>query len=101
MSKEAFREFLRKIRQDAGLQKEIRARFGDAVSAVPVGELAQFAAGKGYTFTVEELSGELSDDQLGAVSGGVGGAGMIFPKVEGVGMTQKYFVPLAPLLDKF
>jgi hypothetical protein len=70
MSRDAYGEFLKKIQQDAGLQKELRARFGDPVAGIPIQKLAEFAAGKGYTFTVEEASGRLSDNQLDAVSGG-------------------------------
>jgi predicted ribosomally synthesized peptide with nif11-like leader len=70
MSRDSYQEFLKKLQQDASLQQELRARFGDSVAAIPTQMLAEFAAGKGYTFTVEEASGRLSDDQLEAVSGG-------------------------------
>ncbi len=71
MSRDAYREFLRKVRQDAGLQKELWDRFGDAVAGIPVERLAEFAAGKGYRFTVEEASGLLGDEELDGVSGGL------------------------------
>jgi predicted ribosomally synthesized peptide with nif11-like leader len=94
MSKEAFEEFLKKVKEDAALQKELRAKFGDPAAGVPAGELAKFAASKGYTFKVEELSGRLSDDQLGAVSGGAYDAfGKVFPKVEGASAYQKVVTP--------
>lgn len=72
MSKESFREFQTKVQQDAGLQRDLRSRFGDLAAGISSSELAAFAAGKGYTFTVEDLSAELKDDQLEAVNGGMG-----------------------------
>ncbi len=70
MSSDSLEDFLKKIREDAGLQKELRAKFGESVDRIPIEQLAEFAAGKGYQFTVEEPSGRLTDDQLDAVSGG-------------------------------
>jgi predicted ribosomally synthesized peptide with nif11-like leader len=70
MSRDSFEDFLKRLREDAGLQKELRTRFGEAAARIPMQQLAEFAAGKGYKFNVEELSGRLSDDQLDAVSGG-------------------------------
>jgi predicted ribosomally synthesized peptide with nif11-like leader len=94
MSKDAFEEFLKKVKEDTGLQKELRARFGDPAAGVPAGELAKFAAGKGYTFTVEDVSGRLNDEQLGAVSGGAYEAfGKVYPKVEGVNAYGKFVNP--------
>jgi len=71
MSTDSFREFVEKVRQDADLQEELRSRFGDSAAGISGNELAEFAAGKGYTFAVEDMQGELSDDQMGAVSGGL------------------------------
>jgi hypothetical protein len=70
MSEQSFQEFVKKLQQDTGLQKELRNRFGDPAAGIPVQQLAEFAAGKGYKFAVEELSGRLSDAQLDGVSGG-------------------------------
>ena len=101
MSKDSFQEFLKKVQQDAILQKELRDRFGDPAAGIPVQELADFAAGKGYKFTVEEISGRLSDQQLDAVSGGAHGfykeAGA-FPKVQGLSHTVK--LNLSPFSGK-
>ncbi len=95
MSKDAFQGFLTKLQQDAGLQKELHSRFGDSAAGIPIKELAEFAAGKGYKFTVEEASGRLSDKELDAVSGGAYEFYQkIVPKIEGSGMNLKIF--LAP-----
>ncbi len=94
MSKDAFREFLTKLQKDAGLQKELRSRFGDPAAGIPTKEFAEFAAGKGYEFTVEEACGRLSDKDLDAVSGGAYDFYQkIVPKIEGSGMSQKIFLP--------
>jgi len=103
MSKDSFQEFLKKVQQDAILQKELRDRFGDPAAGIPVQELADFAAGKGYTFTVEEISGRLSDQQLDAVSGGAYEFyqnAKVFPKVEGAGLSRKMMLHLSPFSDK-
>ena len=71
MSSDSFEDFLKKLREDAGLQKELHTKFGESADRIPIEKLAEFAAGKGYKFTVEEASGRLSDDQLDTVSGGV------------------------------
>ncbi len=65
-----FQEFIVAAQKDPALQKEMRAKLGNLEAGVPAAKLADFAAGKGYKFTVEEMKSELSDDQLGAVSGG-------------------------------
>lgn len=70
MSSDSFEDFLKRLQEDAGLQKELRAKFGEGADKIPIRQLAEFAAGKGYRFTVEEPSSELSDGQLDAVSGG-------------------------------
>ncbi len=66
-----FQEFLKKAQQDPQLQKELRERFGDPAAGVPWKELTEFASARGYHFTIEETRSELSDDQLGSVSGGL------------------------------
>jgi hypothetical protein len=70
MSSDSFEDFLKTLREDAGLQKELRAKYGKPADKIPIERLAEFAAGRGYKFNVEELSGRLSDGQLDAVSGG-------------------------------
>jgi len=64
----AVQDFLKKAHEDSALRKELHARFGEA--GIPAKDLAVFAAGRGYKFSVDELTGELSDENLGAVSGG-------------------------------
>ncbi|NJD20494.1 MAG: Nif11 family protein, partial [Gemmatimonadetes bacterium] len=61
MSKEAVQAFLKRVSQDAGLQKELLA----------------LAAEKGYEFTVDELS----DAELGSAVGGAAG-GNLFIKLD-------------------
>lgn len=101
MSKDSFQEFLKTIQQDAILQKELRDRFGDPAAGIPVQKLAEFAAEKGYKFTVEEISGRLSDNQLDAVAGGAFDVSQkVFPKVEGLGMSQKIHLNLSPFAGK-
>ena len=73
MSSESFKQFLAKIEQDAGLSQELRTASGEF--GMPVEALAAFAAGKGYSFTAEDVStapstGELSEASLDAVVGG-------------------------------
>ena len=70
MSSDSFEDFLKTLREDAGLQKELHAKYGKPADRIPVQQLAEFAAGLGSEFTVEEVSGRLSDGQLDAVSGG-------------------------------
>jgi predicted ribosomally synthesized peptide with nif11-like leader len=99
MSKESYQEFVKKLQTDTGLQKELRARFGDPKGGIPAQELAAFAASKGYKFGVEELKGELTDDQLGAVAGGAVNAYLVFhaePTSEG----EKHTVKLAQHIPK-
>ena len=100
MSEQSFQEFLKKLQQDTGLQNELRSRFGDPAAGIPIKELAQFASGKGYKFTVEELSGRLSDDQLDAVSGGAYQFARVFPKVESAGLSDKLIINLSPFSGK-
>ncbi len=97
-----FQEFNLAVQKDPALQKEMRAKLGDLEAGVPADKLAEFAAAKGYKFTVEEMKGELSDEQLGAVSGG---AYEFYQKLnpgalkfDPAGKVQYNF---APLLGKF
>ena len=79
MSLESLREFGRRVQVDRGLyEKLMNAR---AAAAVEV------AASAGFTFTVEEaralvdeVSAEMSDEQLEAVAGGLIGMPIPTPK---------------------
>jgi hypothetical protein len=97
MSKESYQEFVKKLQKDKGLQAELQARFGDPKGGIPAQELAAFAASKGYKFGVEELKGELTDDQLGAVAGGAYDA---FQKVHATPMPQGNFMKWESLMNK-
>ncbi len=85
MSKQAFQEFMAKVAKDAELRREVEALAKDP-QGVPASQLAALAARKGYAFSVEDVSTELSEEELVGVSGGllpaVNVAGKIFPKVE-------------------
>ena len=72
MSAQTFQDFLNKLQQDSGLQRELQARFGDIEQGIPTQELLDFAATRGYQYAVSEAGGELSDQQLEAVAGGAG-----------------------------
>ena len=71
MSGDSFQAFLTKLEQDLDLQAELRSRFKNPELGISGKELVEFAAGKGYKFSVQELQGELTGEQLDAVSGGV------------------------------
>src|SRR5512140_1364471 len=88
MSKESFREFVTKLQKDQALQQELR-KLGDPEKGIAADKVASFAAGKGYKFGVEEISGELSEDQLDKAAGGAfdtfvkyESPGKIFPKID-------------------
>lgn len=85
MTKQVFQEFMAKVAQDAGLRQEVEALKKDE-QGVPVSELTALAARKGYSFSVEDVSTELSEEELTGVSGGllpaVNMAHKHFPKVE-------------------
>jgi predicted ribosomally synthesized peptide with nif11-like leader len=68
MSSESLKSFIAKIQSDEGLKNEFRAAGGDA--GMPVEAMVAFAAGKGYEFKVEDVSGDLTDKQLDSVTGG-------------------------------
>ena len=69
MSNESFKKFMAKVQNDQGLKQELRAAGGAA--GMPVEAVVAFAAGKGYEFKVEDVSSELSDQQLNSVAGGI------------------------------
>jgi len=77
MSSESFKSFMAKIRNDEGLKNEFRAAGGDA--GMPVEAMVALAAGKGYEFKVEDVSGDLTDKQLGSVTGGA-----LYMKLDGL-----------------
>lgn len=77
MSSESFKKFQAQVQQDDTLKQEFRAASGEG--GMPVDKLVAFAASKGYDFEVEDVSSELSDEQLESVAGG---GGLAFPKVE-------------------
>ena len=70
MSRQSFEDFMKKLQQDHTLQQELHVQLGDPAQGIAVKDLARFAAGKGYEFNVEELKGELSEEQLDGVAGG-------------------------------
>jgi predicted ribosomally synthesized peptide with nif11-like leader len=70
MSQQSFADFMKKLQQDGELQRELHAKLGDPAAGIAPGDLARFAAGKGYQFDVAEIQGELSDKQLDGVAGG-------------------------------
>ena len=85
MSKQSFEEFIAKLGEDSALRAEARTLASDE-GGVPLSALAEFAAGKGYRFSVEDVSSELSDEQLDTVAGGLKWQALglpVFPKVEG------------------
>ncbi len=48
----------------------MREQLGDPAQGASADDLRRFAAGKGYDFNVEEIKGELCDEQLDNVAGG-------------------------------
>ncbi|MEQ8234522.1 MAG: Nif11-like leader peptide family RiPP precursor [Gammaproteobacteria bacterium] len=99
MDKQSFEAFMHKVQEDDALAQELRAKLGDPADGIVGADLERFAAEKGYQFDLEEISGELSDEDLEAVAGGAGtfsptiGAlslkfyspsALSFPKVESV-----------------
>lgn len=69
MRNEAFETFLAKVQNDESLRNELRAAGGE--TDMPVEALVAFAASKGYEFKVADISGELTDQPLEAVAGGL------------------------------
>jgi predicted ribosomally synthesized peptide with nif11-like leader len=70
MSVESFNAFMAKVEEDQQLRDKLRAAGGDV--GLPVQALAEFAGRHGYSFTAEDVTGELSDAQLEGVAGGMG-----------------------------
>lgn len=69
MSQEALNKFAQKVNSDADLRNALEERFDD-VSSIPSDDLISFAREQGYSFSVEEVKEELSDEELEGVSGG-------------------------------
>jgi predicted ribosomally synthesized peptide with nif11-like leader len=69
MSIEAFKTFLAKVQDDEEFRNQLRAAGGGA--GMPAEAVVAFAARKGYAFT-PAVAGELSDQELDAVAGGLG-----------------------------
>lgn len=63
--------FLANVQNDESLRNELRAACGDTDTSVEA--LVAFAASKGYEFEVADFGGELTDQQLDAVAGGLVG----------------------------
>jgi len=87
MSQTDFKKFISSIQTDAGVRAALTDRLGDAGS-IPAESLISLARDHGYSFTVEEAEGQLSDAALDGVTGGAGYlkigdiAGEYVPKVE-------------------
>ena len=69
MSIESLKTFMAQVQQDADLRQKLADIADD--DGIPLEALAKIAAEKGYEFSVEDISGELSDEQLEAVAGGL------------------------------
>jgi len=82
MTKQVFQQFMAKVAQDEGLRREVEALKKDE-KGVPVSELTALAARKGYSFSVEDVSTELSEEELAGVAGGLLPAVNLAHKVEG------------------
>ena len=68
MSQETFKSFMKKVEHDEGLKQELRA--AGCETGIALGTLVTIAGGKGYVFKAEDVSNEVSDQQLDSVSGG-------------------------------
>lgn len=71
MSSDEFTRFLGNLGSDQDLQDALKERFGSLTGEIPADDLISFAEDQGYTFSVEDASEELSDEQLEGVAGGV------------------------------
>lgn len=69
MNSGTFKEFMAKVKEDAGLRQELKAAGAEA--GMPVEAVAALAARHGYRFSAEDVTSELSDRQLEAVAGGL------------------------------
>jgi len=72
MSDQSFEAFMKRVQEDDALEQELRAKLGNPAEGIAAADLERFAAEKGYAFDLEEVSGELSDEDLEAVAGGAG-----------------------------
>lgn len=70
MSSRMFEDFLDQLSANGQLQEELWD-MADEEGRVGMDEVARFAADRGYEFQVDDISDELSDEQLEAVTGGV------------------------------
>jgi predicted ribosomally synthesized peptide with nif11-like leader len=82
MTRQVFQKFMAKVAEDAGLRREVEA-LKKGEQGVPVAELAALAARKGYSFSVEDVSTELSEEELAGVAGGLLPAVNVAHKIEG------------------
>lgn len=82
MSIESFKAFMTRIAEDSALRKELATIAGDGITFE---QLAEAAAERGFRFSAEDVTrklnavaseGELSDDDLENVAGGVGTPGV-------------------------
>lgn len=78
MSSEAFKEFASQLAANEDLQEALRSR-ADSAGRVSMAEVADLAAERGYRFSAEDISSELSEEQLDAVAGGTDA---VIPKLE-------------------
>lgn len=83
MSEQGITDFTTRLGEDEGLQQELRTAAGVGEDdAITTGALIDFAASKGYEFTVDEVQAaglSLSDAELEGVTGGA-----VFVKYDGV-----------------
>lgn len=70
MSHQRYEDFAKKLQDDAAIQQELQAIYGSPAEGIAAKDLADFAAGKGYQFHVDEVPGELSERELEGASGG-------------------------------
>lgn len=92
MSIQSLETFMAKVEQDPELKQKLTDQADE--NGIPLAAVAKLAAEKGYEFSVEDISSELSEDQLDAVAGGLARTlarttltttslkGEVFPKVE-------------------
>jgi predicted ribosomally synthesized peptide with nif11-like leader len=70
MSKRAFEEFMSRAAQDERLRREVEV-LASRDQGVPASALVELAARHGYSFEVEDVGHELSEEDLESVAGGV------------------------------
>ena len=87
MSTTDFKKFMSSIQTDAGVRGALTDRLGEG-GRIPAESLISLARDHGYSFTVEEAEGQLSD---AALEGVTGGAGTTFLKLGDIkGESMKY-----------